>query len=110
VVEAHSGYEEQLAVANDELARLVRRLRSLSRLAWLSRREAVELALRQLAEVTAHLEGSVLPALPTIADHALADAMAVIGADCIAALTAQVDPEPLADVIGDLRVALEASR
>jgi hypothetical protein len=103
-------YRERLALANDELARLVRRLRSLSRLAWLSRRGAVETALVRLGEIAAFVEKRTAPTLPIIADHALADAMAVIGGDAIAALEAVRDQEQLAAVTVSLRTALEATR
>jgi hypothetical protein len=110
VTDADGAYNEQLALATDVLARLVRRLRSLSRSAWLSRREAVEIALMRLVAITSRMEGLMPRALPSIADHALADAMAVVGGDALAGLEVTVDSSSLADVIAELRAALEATR
>jgi len=60
---------------------LVRRLRSLSQRSWAvgGRREAVRRLLAGLAEMTA--PGRQVPSLP---DHALPDAVAVLGHDALA--------------------------
>jgi hypothetical protein len=103
-------YDERLALAGDELARLVRRLRGLSPLAWTPRRAAVALALSRLATLTGLAEQRVVPELPSLANHALADAMAVIAGDAIVALSTRHDGDLLASVLAELRAALEATR
>lgn len=104
------GYNERLALAGGDLARLVLRLRSLSPPAWRSRRKAVVATLRRLAELSGRAEHRVLPAVPSVAVHALADAVAVVGGDAIAALAAGPDDDVLAAVVAALREALEATR
>jgi hypothetical protein len=104
------GYDERLALARGELARLVLRLRSLSPPAWRTRRAGVLAALSRLAQLSGHAEDRAVPPLPTIADHALADAVAVIGGDAVATLGVRADDDLLTDVVAALREALEASR
>jgi hypothetical protein len=103
-------YEEQLALAGDELDRLVRRLRNLSPGAWRLRREPVVAALGRLAELTALAERRTVPKPPTVAEHALADAMAVIGGDVIVALTTSRDGNLMAILVVELRQVLDATR
>jgi hypothetical protein len=104
------GYDEQLALARGELARLVLRLRSLSLAAWRTRRKAALVAFGQLAELSAQAEHRRMPGLPKVADHALADAIAVVGGDAIAALGAEPNADLLAAVVAALREALETTR
>jgi len=83
-----------------DLDRLVRRLRGLTPLAWAAqdRRATILRLAEELAEVGA--EGHRLPAgLP---DHAMADVIAVLGADAAA-----VDPEQTARLVA---AALAATR
>jgi hypothetical protein len=83
-----------LSVAAAELDRAVRKLRSLPVRAWSSagRREATLSAAVELAEAAqgAEQRGSDSApdwrALPDLADHALPDVVAVLGADALAAL------------------------
>jgi hypothetical protein len=110
VSESDLDYDHRIALASGELARLVLRLRSLSPLAWRSRRKAVIAALRRLAELSGRAEQRVVPAVPAVADHALADAVAVIGGDTIAALVARPDDDLLAEVVAVMREALELTR
>lgn len=103
-------YDERLALADDELARLVRRLRSLSALAWTRRRPPVVLALGRLAALAALAEQRSLPEPPEIADHVLADAMTVIAGEAIVALTNRPNDELLTALIAEVRDVLAATR
>jgi hypothetical protein len=105
-----AGYEEQLALARGELARLVLRLRSLSLAAWRTRRKAALAAFSRLAELSAEAEHRRVPALPKVADHALADAITVVGGDALAALGSEPNADLLAAVVATLREALETTR
>jgi hypothetical protein len=107
---AETDYEARLALAEAELDRLVRRLRSLSPAAWRERRLPVVLGLARLAEVSARAEQRELPALPEIAEHALSDAAVVIGGDAVMALRTRQDDALLADVIGEIRGILDRTR
>jgi hypothetical protein len=107
---AEVGYDEQLALARGELARLVLRLRSLSPAAWRTRRKATLATFARLAEISATAEHRRMPALPKVADHALADAIAVVGGDAIAALATEPDADLLSAVVATLREALETTR
>jgi hypothetical protein len=69
---------DPVATGQSDLDRLVRRLRHLSPREWERRRDAVRATLEALAAMTA--PGHELPVLP---DHALADAVAVLGADAL---------------------------
>jgi hypothetical protein len=103
-------YDEQLALAGEELERLTRRLRSLSPLAWRLRRAAVVAAVDRLAELSALAEGVPARAVPPVADHALPDAVAVIAADALASLAERPDQDLVAAVLVTLRVALDDTR
>ena len=84
-----------------ELDRLVRRLRGLSKRAWDTgeRRAAVHELLARLADLSAW--GHTLAPLP---DHALGDAVAVLGHDALA------DPEHAEGAAQLLRDALDKTR
>jgi hypothetical protein len=107
---ADPGYEQRLVLARGELARLVLRLRSLSPPAWRSRRKAVVDTIGRLAEMSGRAERRDVPAVPVIAVHALADAVAVIGGDAIAALADSPDEDLLTEVVTALREALDLTR
>lgn len=87
-----------------ELDRLVARLRHLSPAEWPVRRGAVLTALSELAALGDALEPHQVPALP---DHALADALAVIGGDALDAAQRSADPQRRAAVDEALRRLLE---
>ena len=89
------------ADAAADLERLVRRLRGLSRGAWDShgRRATVRALLDRLAELSA--PGHPVPELP---DHALGDAVAVLGQDALA------DPETAEGAAQLVRDALDQTR
>src|SRR3954447_22152099 len=91
------------AGAEAELARLLRRLRSLSPRAWAAgeRRAAVAELAADLVALDPQAAGRPLP---EIADHAWADALTVLGAD---ALAAGADPER---VLAAVRRTLERTR
>ncbi len=82
-----------------DLDRLVRRLRGLTSRGWSERNRRT--AIRRLAEELAEIggEGHRLPELP---DHAMADVIAVLGADAAA-----VDLERTAQLVAE---ALAATR
>jgi hypothetical protein len=107
---AGDAYDEQLALAEAELERLVRRLRSPSTSAWRSRRAPVEACLERLVQITAAAERRAMPKLPRIADHALADAMVVIAGEALSALAANRQASAMASMVAELREALESTR
>lgn len=74
--------EADLAAAADNLARLVRRVRSLSPRALQQRREPLRTALARLVALEAELEGRHLEP-PNVADHMVADVIAVIGGEIL---------------------------
>jgi hypothetical protein len=104
------GYDERLSLARGELARLALRLRSLSPLAWRSRRKVVVATLNRLAELAGQAEHRELPLVPPVADYALADAVVVIGGDAIAALAAEPDDDLLDGFVAAVQEAREATR
>jgi hypothetical protein len=104
------GYDERLSLARGELARLALRLRSLSPLAWRPRRKVVVQTLSRLAELGGRAEHREVPAVPIVADHALADAVVVIGGDAIAALAAEPDDDLLDAFVALVQEAREATR
>ena len=83
----------------DQLDLLVRRLRGLTPRAWAARRDVVRRLLVELAELSA--PGRRLPDLP---DHALGDAVAVLGRDALA------DPQTHERAAQLVRGALDATR
>jgi hypothetical protein len=107
---ADSEYDQLLAMAADELQRLVRRLGGLSRSAWTSRRGAVELALHRLAELDFHLEKRPRRQLPRIEDHALADAVEGGGGDVLRNLRDLPRHDDLAVALTEIRAALQGTR
>jgi hypothetical protein len=100
----------RLVRAGDELDRLVRRLQSLSAPAWTSRRESVIATLEQLVELTGIAEHRVMPELPELSSFALADAVAVIGGDFLAALADSGADDILNRFLIELRNASSTSR
>jgi hypothetical protein len=103
-------YDELLGLAAAELTRLIRRMSSLSGRAWATRREPAVALLTELAALDVALEGAGPHQLPVLPDHALADALAVIGGDVLEALVAERDPATLDRVVADLRTAWAATR
>jgi hypothetical protein len=104
------GYDERLARATADLTRLERRLRALSAAAWVPRRAVVLAILVQLADLSAFADGRERQGLPPIADHAIADALVVLGGDAVESLAAKPDDGILTSVIELLEGALEATR
>jgi hypothetical protein len=84
-VAGDTSFEADLQLAAADLDRLVRRLRSLSQAAWRSRREPVQAALAALVAMSVELEGRQMD-VPKLPDHVLADGIAVIGGDVLAAI------------------------
>jgi hypothetical protein len=105
-----AAYEERLTLVGEELARLVKRLRSLSPAAWRVRQSAVVAALHRLAELSALAEGVPARPVPAVADHVLPDAVAVIAGDALASLAERRDEDLVAAVLVTLRVALDDTR
>lgn len=91
----------------DELEKLVRRLRHLSPGAWARHRQQVHEVLCALAELGDSIEPRQVPELP---DHAMADAVAVIGGDAVDAAQRSADPQRVAAVGEALRRGLAATR
>ena len=89
-VPARDSFHPDLVAATADLAKLVRRLRSLSPRAWVDRRAPVQAALNGLVALNGKLEGRRLDA-PVVADHVFADAVAVIGGDVLKALAQSQD-------------------
>lgn len=102
-------FEAVHAAATADLDQLVRRLRSLSPRAWESRRGPVQAALAGLVAITAELEGRPLEA-PTVPDHVLADAIAVVGGDALSILKGSSDVERLVEVRELLERVLDQTR
>jgi hypothetical protein len=91
----HADNRERLARLEADLERLTNRLRGLSTLAWSSRRGPVLNSLRQWVETATRLDGHALRAVPAIEDHALGDAVAVVGRDTLDALRRSQDSAEL---------------
>jgi hypothetical protein len=83
-VTADEPFEVRLSAAVTDLEKLVRRLRSLSPAAWRDRGRPVRETLSGLVALSSELEGRPLET-PEVADHVLADAVAVIGGDVLSA-------------------------
>jgi hypothetical protein len=101
---------DRVALAGEELDRLTRRLQGLSQSGLCARREAVEAVLAALAVVAASAGGRGLARLPAIPDHALVDALTVIGHDALDAISAARDDPRLTALIESLQVALDTTR
>ncbi len=108
MVPGEEASEGRLAVAAEDFGRLVRRLRSLSRRGWQDRREAARAALAGLVALSARLEGVELVP-PTVPDHVLADAIAVVGGDVLDAV-GQEGSDELAAFARIIASALEQTR
>jgi hypothetical protein len=78
-----------------DVDQLVRRLRSLGRSSWESRRSSVRALLGDLADISARAEGRPFSAVPDLPDHGLADAVAVISGDLLEVLI----PRTCADLL-----------
>jgi hypothetical protein len=103
-------YAARLAEVEKDIDRLVRRLQSLSTLAWSTRREVVRSLLGQLIEISGRAEGRCLPELPDVADFALADAVAVIASDSAGAVRLRRDDVLLDEFAQAVRAALLGTR
>jgi hypothetical protein len=110
VVTPDPAYDELLGLAGVELSRLIRRTGQLSGRAWSTRRAPVVALLGQLAELDAELEQTGPHELPDLPDHALSDALAVLGSDALEALVNTPDPVGLDRVVAGLRAAWSATR
>lgn len=98
-----------LAAAGESLDLLVRRLRSLSPRARTDRAGAARTALDGLVALEVRLEGC--PAKPpAVADHILADAIAVVGGDLLEAVASSADASSLAEMRKLINTALAATR
>jgi hypothetical protein len=110
VLDAAGDYEAQVALASQDLERLVRRLRGLSALAWRTRREPVEALLEQLERTTASIEDRPPKPIPILPDHALADAVSVLGHDVVSALVREVDGASVRELVSVVRAGLGSTQ
>jgi hypothetical protein len=94
-------------VVRSDLARLDRRLRSLSVSAWRSRRASIDALLEELVALTGEVEGRPQPQLPALPEYALADAVSVLAGDVLVANSTSSIVERLT---GEVRAALDATR
>jgi hypothetical protein len=67
-------------------------------------------ALAQLADISSYAAGRQPQALPLVADHALADALVVLGGDALEGLAVRPDDVALTAVIALFEDALGATR
>ncbi len=104
-----TAFEADLADAEASLSRLVGRLRVLSPKSWQTYRAPVRLALSRLVALNADLEGRTLAA-PDVADHVLADAIAVVGGDVLMLLSRAAAADSLVEVQAVLDQALAETR
>jgi hypothetical protein len=98
-----------LDVLAREVRALVTRLRGFSitrfRAAappFATRGDAAHHLVTAVAAAAARAEGAPVRAVPRLGDFALADQLAVVGADLVAALSARPDPSLAADALGEL--------
>jgi uncharacterized coiled-coil protein SlyX len=103
-------HQAEPSQVRDDLELLVRRLRSLSPAAWRSRRTAVEELLAAMERLTAEAEQRPARPVPEVADHALADAVSVLGTDAIVAIEAKQDARRMATFGSKLTSALRSTR
>jgi hypothetical protein len=99
-----------LEVAGREVTTLVRRVRGLSPAALGRRREVLDRWLEEARDLTVVAAKRPMPALPDVADHSVADAIAVVGSDLLAALTERPDDAVARALLGVTRAALDATR
>lgn len=104
-----SPLEADLAAASWDLELLVRRLRSLSSRARQDRVGAARAALDGLVALDARLEDRRLVA-PRVADHILADAIAVVGGDVMELISIRADRDHLMELRVLIDAALVATR
>jgi ABC-type transporter Mla subunit MlaD len=102
-------FAARAAAVTADLDRLTRRLRTLSTRALNDRSPAVRAALDALAHLSAALAGRTAPS-PTVADHVLADAIAVIGWDVVTLAVERTDLPALETADRIIQVALSATR
>jgi hypothetical protein len=102
-VDADAHYVARVDQLRTETDRVVRRLHSLTRHSWESRRESVYSLLVDLADLCAAAEGTARRPVPRLADHSLPDAVSVIAGDLIEALAAAPSPARLAAAEAALR-------
>lgn len=102
-------FESTFAATGDELERLVARLSRLSPLAWRTRRDAAESLLQTLVSVCESQQGRRLP-VPQVDSHVLADAIAVIGRECLDGLAHSPQDDLLAQLRAGIDRALAATR
>ena len=109
IVTGGASFDSEVAATAAELERLVRRLRSLSRRAWKDRRPPAQTALDGLVALDAQLEQRELES-PTVADHVIPDAVALIGGDVLDAVATTGNADALEAVRRLIGEALVATR
>lgn len=103
-------YEARLRQVRGDLDHLVGRLRSLGTLSWKARRAAVKELLDRIGDLAAQAEHRTPRRVPDLPDHALADALVVLGADLISALAIATEPDVLDAAGRAIDAALAATR
>jgi hypothetical protein len=98
-----------MATTVADLDRLVRRLRALSPRGWKDRRAPAQAALDGLVALDTQLEERDLES-PTVADHVLPDAVALIGGDVLEAIATTENADALEAVRRLIGEALVATR
>ena len=101
---------DHLEIAGRDFTLLVRRVHGLSPAALRRRREALNTWLAEIRELTAVAAGRSMPILPIVAEHALADAVVVVGTDLLAVLTCRPDDAVTQGFARATGTALEATR
>jgi hypothetical protein len=105
-----SDHAAHLVLLADDLERLERRLRGLSTAAWRSRADVIRALLLDLIAIEATVNAASGRVCPSVPEHALADALAVIGGDVIDAIADGGPGESLEAALSTVRSALAATR
>lgn len=94
-VDADREYDARVQRLAVDLDRLIRRLRSLTRHSWQSRRQGALVLIAELAELSAAAEKLLPCSVPAVPDHTLPDVVAVLSDDLLVALAARPSLELL---------------
>jgi hypothetical protein len=101
---------DPVEAAGREVATLIRRVYGLSPAALHRRREALDRWLAEVRDLTAVATSRSMPTLPIVADHSIADAVAVVGSDLLALLADRRDDDIALRLAHVTRSALDKTR